>query len=91
MELRQLRYFVEAARVGHFARAAQRLRVAQPSLSQQIKSLERDLGIELFDRSGRRAVLTQAGEALLVRAERILAEAQHRQCGGLRVLKCWQG
>ena len=77
MELRQLRYFVEAARVGHFARAAQKLRVAQPSLSQQIKRLERDLGVELFDRSGRRAVLTQAGEALLVRAERILAEAQH--------------
>lgn len=76
MELRQLRYFVEAARVGHFRRAAERLRVAQPSLSQQIKSLERDLGVELFDRSGRRAILTQAGEAFLLRAERILAEAQ---------------
>ena len=76
MELRQLRYFVEAARVGHFARAAERLRVAQPSLSQQIRSLERDLGVELFDRSGRRAVLTEAGEAFLVRAERVLAEAE---------------
>ena len=76
MELRQLRYFVEAARVGHFARAAGRLRVAQPSLSQQIRSLEGDLGVELFDRSGRRAVLTGAGEAFLVRAERVLAEAE---------------
>jgi DNA-binding transcriptional LysR family regulator len=76
MELRQLRYFVEAARVGHFARAAGRLRVAQPSLSQQIRALERELGVELFDRSGRRAVLTEAGEALLVRAERVLAEAE---------------
>lgn len=76
MELRQLRYFVEAARVGHFARAASRLRVAQPSLSQQIRGLERDLGVELFDRSGRRAVLTGAGEAFLIRAERVLAEAE---------------
>lgn len=76
MELRQLRYFVEAARVGHFARAAGRLRVAQPSLSQQIRGLERNLGVELFDRSGRKAVLTEAGEAFLIRAERVLAEAE---------------
>jgi len=75
MELRQLRYFVEAARAGHFGRAAGTLRVAQPSLSQQIRALERDLGVELFDRSGRSAVLTEAGEAFLARAERVLAEA----------------
>jgi DNA-binding transcriptional LysR family regulator len=75
MEMRQLRYFVEAARLGHFTRAAERLRVAQPSLSQQIRGLETELGVRLFDRSGRRVILTEAGQALLVRAERILAEA----------------
>lgn len=76
MELRQVRYFVEAARLGHFTRAAGRLRVAQPSLSQQIRGLEEDLGVALFDRSGRKVALTAAGEAFLVRAERMLAEAE---------------
>ena len=74
MELRQLRYFVAVARRRHFTAAAEEIGVAQPALSQQIKLLERELGLDLFDRTGRRVRLTAAGEALLVRAERILAD-----------------
>ncbi len=74
MELRQLRYFVAVARRRHFTAAAAALHVAQPALSQQIRQLERELGIALFDRTGRRVRLTGAGEAFLVRAERVLAE-----------------
>jgi DNA-binding transcriptional LysR family regulator len=53
MELRQVRYFVEAARLSRFTRAAETLRVAQPSLSQQARALEVELGVRLFNRSGR--------------------------------------
>ncbi|HEU5327875.1 MAG TPA: LysR family transcriptional regulator, partial [Thermomicrobiales bacterium] len=74
MELRQLRYFVAVARRRHYTAAAEEIGVAQPALSQQIKLLERELGLDLFDRTGRRVRLTAAGEALLVRAERILAD-----------------
>lgn len=74
MELRQLRYFVAIAQRRHFTAAAEAIGVAQPALSQQIRLLERELGVQLFDRSGRRISLTPAGEALLVRAERILVE-----------------
>ena len=76
MELRQVRYFVEVARLSHFTRAAERLRVAQPSLSQQIRNLEAELGERLFERTSRRVRLTAAGQAFLVRAERILAEVE---------------
>jgi len=74
MELRQLRYFAAVARQRHFTRAAAAVGVAQPALSQQIRLLERELGVELLDRSGRRVRPTPAGEALLAHAERILAE-----------------
>lgn len=74
MELRQLRYFAAVARRRHFTNAAAALHVAQPALSQQIRALERELGVELFDRTGRRVRLTPAGEALLVHAERVLTE-----------------
>ncbi len=74
MELFQLRYFVAAARHLHFTRAAEECCVAQPSLSQQIANLERELGAPLFLRQGRSVRLTDAGEAMLEYAERILAE-----------------
>lgn len=74
MELRQLRYFVAVARQRHFTRAAETLGLAQPALSQQIRLLEREVGVALLDRGGRQVRPTPAGEALLVRAERILVE-----------------
>ena len=76
MELRQLRYFAEVARRRHFTRAAEALRVAQPALSQQIRVLERELGAKLLEWTSCRVSLTPAGEALLARAERILAEVE---------------
>ncbi|WP_051792948.1 LysR family transcriptional regulator [Amycolatopsis jejuensis] len=76
MELRQLRYFAEAARLSHFTRAAERLNVAQPALSQQIRALERELEVTLFERRGRRVLLTAAGERLLAQTEVILTEVE---------------
>jgi LysR family hydrogen peroxide-inducible transcriptional activator len=86
MELHQLRYFVAVAEEGGFSRAAARLHVAQPSLSQQIRKLERELGQPLLDRLPRGVVLTPAGRHLLTRARRILAETADaarcvRDCG----------
>ena len=79
MELRQLRYFAAVAQRRHFTAAAEAIGVAQPALSQQVRLLERELGVQLFDRSNRRVRLTPAGEALLIRAERILAEVANAQ------------
>jgi LysR family hydrogen peroxide-inducible transcriptional activator len=73
MELHQLRYFVATAEAGSVSRAARRCRVAQPSLSLQVRKLERTLGSPLFDRHGRGMALTDAGHALLPRARAILA------------------
>src|SRR5215475_9446971 len=73
MELHQLRYFVAVSQTGNFSRAAERCHVSQPSLSQQILKLEKRLGQPLFNRLGRRAVLTDAGRLLLDRAMGILA------------------
>lgn len=74
IELRQLRYFVAVARHRHFTRAAEELFLAQPALSQQVRKLERELGVELFDRGHHSVTLTAAGAALLERAERILGD-----------------
>jgi DNA-binding transcriptional LysR family regulator len=74
MELRQLRYFAAVARHRHFTRASEELRVAQPALSQQLRRLEAELGFELLARTSRSVEITQAGEIVLERANRILAE-----------------
>ena len=76
MQLQQLRYFTAVAETRHFTRAARREHVAQPSLSQQIRSLERELGAELFSRARGHITLTDAGAALLPLARRILADAE---------------
>ena len=73
MEIHQLRYFVAVADEGNFSRAAEKVRVAQPSLSQQIQKLEAEMGQPLFDRLPRTVVLTEAGRCLLEFARKILA------------------
>jgi DNA-binding transcriptional LysR family regulator len=74
VELRQLRYFLTVAEEQRFARAAERLHIAAPSLSQQIHTLERELRVTLFVRTPQRVELTPAGEALVLRGRVILAE-----------------
>ena len=79
MELRQLRYLVALAEERHFTRAAAREHVAQPALSQQIRRLEAEVGLALVERTTRRVALTEAGERLVARARRVLAELDDAQ------------
>ena len=74
MELRQLRYVVAIAEEGSFTGAARRCSVAQPALSQQIRRLEAELGVSLFDRTSRRVAITDAGSRIVHRARRAIAE-----------------
>ncbi|MBI5771615.1 MAG: LysR family transcriptional regulator [Verrucomicrobia bacterium] len=77
MELSQLRYTIAIAETGNFTRASERCHVTQPSLSQQILNLEREIGHKLFHRLGRKAVLTEAGITFVERARRILFEVEN--------------
>jgi DNA-binding transcriptional LysR family regulator len=74
MELRHLRYFVAVAEALSFTKAAERLRLAQPSLTRQIKDLEAEIGVQLFDRARKRTSLTPEGESFLLDARRLVAE-----------------
>ncbi|GAT69678.1 LysR family transcriptional regulator [Planomonospora sp. ID91781] len=89
MQLQQLAYFVAVAEARHFTQAAERMRVAQPSLSKQIKALEAELGAPLLSRARGNVTLTPAGEALLPLARRMLADADtaRREIGELAGLR----
>jgi LysR family cyn operon transcriptional activator len=89
IELRHLRYFLAVAEAAHFTRAAAKLHVTQPTLSHQIRQLEGQLNLTLFDRVGRRVKLTAAGETLLPHARKVLRELDRAQAalGELHGLK----
>jgi DNA-binding transcriptional LysR family regulator len=76
IEFRQLKYFAKVAELQHFGRASEELHVVQPALSRQVKQLEEELGVELFERLPRGVRLTQAGVLLLERTNHLLADVE---------------
>src|SRR5215510_457117 len=87
MELRHLRYFVAVAHEGHVTRAAEKLGLQQPPLSQQIRALEREVDAQLFQRHPRGVTLTDAGRSFLTDAEAILAEVEHAKIRARRTAR----
>jgi DNA-binding transcriptional LysR family regulator len=87
LDFRALRYFVAVAEELHFTRAAERLYIAQPALSEQIRRLEEELGVELLRRTTRKVELTPAGEEFLSHARHILAEADEALADALRAAR----
>jgi len=85
MELRHLRYFVAVAEQLHFRHAAEIVHVAQPALSQQIRQLEEEIGVTLFERSRHKVRLTPAGKAFYENAQRILKQADQAVAGARKV------
>jgi DNA-binding transcriptional LysR family regulator len=91
MELRHIRYFIAVAEEGHVTRAAERLGMQQPPLSQQIRALERELDVQLFRRKPRGVELTYAGRALLGDARAIMAQVEHAFASTRRTARGEQG
>jgi len=91
MELRHLRYFIAVAEERHVTRAAERLGMQQPPLSQQIRALERELDVQLFRRRPRGVELTDAGSALLAEARAILSHIEHASAAARRTARGEQG
>ena len=81
MEFGQLRTLIHVAELGSLSKAADRLRIAQPALSRQVRMLEEELGIELFTRHGRGMVLTEQGRDVLKHAMRISSELEEIRAG----------
>lgn len=91
MELRHLRYFVTLAEELHFGRAAERLHIAQPPLSQQIRQLEAELGFELFHRTKRTVQLTEAGQVFLGEVQQILRQLEQAVQVGRQTSRGFRG